>query len=153
MSARRVDHESFVIERLLEAARPRAFAAYASAEAKRSWFVCSDDMLIEEYRLDFRVGGDEFNSIRTADGTRHIFRGHYLDIVPDVRLIYAYGMYVDDTRLSASLTTIEFHDAGDKTRMVFTEQVAFLDGNQTVGERIHGTELGLDMLQRWLAAG
>ena len=37
--------------------------------------------------------------------------------------------------------------------MVFTEQVAFLDGHQDRGERIRGTELGLDRLSLLLQGG
>jgi hypothetical protein len=62
-------------------------------------------------------------------------------------------MHLAETRLSASLATVEFHSADQGTRMVFTEQVAFLDGHLDRGERIRGTELGLDRLSLLLQGG
>ena len=37
-------------------------------------------------------------------------------------------MHLDDTRISVSLATVELKPAGKGTRLIFTEQGAFLDG-------------------------
>ena len=46
---------------------------------------------------------------------------------------------MDDTRISVSLTTVEFEPSGDGTRLTYTEQCAFLDGHDTPEQREQGT--------------
>jgi uncharacterized protein YndB with AHSA1/START domain len=147
---RRVDHSEFVIERVLAAKLDRAFRAFSEEKSKRQWFACDEEMEIAEYSLDFRPGGAEVNRILTPSGEEHLFLGHYLDIVPEERIIYSYSMHVGEIRLSASLVTIVFRSNGASTSMTYTEQIAMLDGHQPVAERIRGTELGFDMLDQKL---
>lgn len=150
MTQRSVSHTSFVIERRLPSPPRTVFRAWSDAEAKRRWFACHEDMVNTGYGLDFRVGGSELNRVTTPDGAVHLFQAHFLDIVPNERIIYAYNMHVDDKRLSASLATVEFQPDGTGTRMLFTEQVAFLDGYQDRAERVRGTQELLDSLEREL---
>src|SRR5688572_3951726 len=75
----------------------------------------------------FRVGGRESVSGGPPGGPVHRFNATYQDIVPNQRIVYSYEMHLDDTRISVSLTTIEFASAGTGTRMKFTEQGAYLD--------------------------
>ena len=53
-------------------------------------------------------------------------------------------MQLDGTRISVSLTTIELEPAGTGTRLMFTEQGAFLDGHDSPAERERGTVELLD---------
>jgi hypothetical protein len=55
-------------------------------------------------------------------------------------------MYLDETRLSVSLTTVEFNRASAGTRLVLTEQGAFLDGHEIPAAREQGTGHLLDAL-------
>ena len=82
-----------------------------------------------------------------ADGTVYVVRAHFLDIVADRRIIYAYDMHRGEARLSASLVTVELEPGGRGTRMRFTEQVALLDGYRDRAGRIQGTKDGLDRLE------
>ena len=116
---------------------------WSSPEKKRRWFACHDDWKTVDYQLDFRQGGLEINDVAEGDGTLHGFKGYYLDIVPNARIVYAYEMSVGGARISASLVTVVFAARGGKTSMTFTEQVVFLDGHGDVDERREGTELGL----------
>lgn len=145
-----VDHTSFVIERLLKADIGRSFRAFSEAEAKRQWFACDDDMEVTEYALDCRAGGSEINRIQVPGGEEHLFLAHYFDVVPQNRIVFGYSMHVGRIRLSASLVTIAFEAEGLNTRMTYTEQIALFDGHQPVEERIRGTKLGLDNLERKL---
>jgi uncharacterized protein YndB with AHSA1/START domain len=86
-----------------------------------------------------------------TEGKLHAFRGRYLDIVPDARIVYVYDMYVGHTRLSLSLVTVVFEPRGQRTHMTFTEQVVFLDGHGEAAERREGTELGLQRIDALLA--
>ena len=50
-------HNTFVIERSFPKPPEEVFSAFANAASKRRWFAESDRHDIEEYTLDFRVGG------------------------------------------------------------------------------------------------
>ena len=149
-----VAHSTFVIERTFAASVERVFATWSNPEKKRRWFACHEDWKTVRYELDFREGGVELNDVIDINGELHAFRGHYLDIVPNARIIYAYDMYVAARRVSVSLVTVVFAPAlGTKqTRMTFTEQVVFLDGQGDADERREGTELGLQRIDALLAS-
>jgi uncharacterized protein YndB with AHSA1/START domain len=154
MTAPSVDHATFVIERTLKAPAARVFRAWSDLALKQQWNSCHDDWRSEEHRLDFRPGGSEISRVVEPDGTAHIMKAHYFDVVPDRRIVYAYEMYLDDIRISVSLVTVMFAPAGRAgatTSMTFTEQVTFLDGHGDLDERREGTEVGLRRLELSLA--
>lgn len=141
-----VTHSTIVIERTYAAAPARVFAAWARPEIKARWFACHDEWVAGELEMDFRVGGRERVVTGPAGGPAHRFDAHYRDIVPDRRIVYTYDMRVGDALISVSLATVEFLADGRGTRMVFTEQVAILDGHTDAAEREEGTRLGLARL-------
>jgi uncharacterized protein YndB with AHSA1/START domain len=151
MSERTVTHATFVIEREYEASPARVFAAWATPEAKRRWFGGPDEWETSGHTLDFRVGGREQESGGPQGGPVHAYNAVYQDIVPDERIIYAYDMHLDDTRISVSLATVELKPTAKGTRLVFTEQGAFLDGFDDAGGRERGTRDLLDNLGKELA--
>jgi uncharacterized protein YndB with AHSA1/START domain len=140
-------HSTFVIERDFKVPPQKVFASWASVEAKRVWMSCDDAAVTQSFEMDFRPGGRETNSVAFPGGETHRFDGYYLDIVPGRRIIYAFDMHVGAKRISASLATVVFEAQGSGTKMVFTEQIAFLDGYSDREERIRGTGIGLDKLQ------
>jgi uncharacterized protein YndB with AHSA1/START domain len=66
--------------------------------------------------------------------------------VPGERIIYAYTMAQEETLISASLLTVEFKSEGGKTRLLLTEQGAFLDGADQPTNREAGWNELLDSL-------
>jgi uncharacterized protein YndB with AHSA1/START domain len=146
MSERSTQHATFVIERTYDAAPARVFNAWADPAVKARWFVGPDEWQQSDHELDFRVGGREHVSGGPPEGPVHAFEGRYQDIVPDERIVYTYDMHLDETRISVSLTTVEFEPAGAGTRLIFTEQVAFLDSGDTPVTREQGTHSLLDKL-------
>ena len=143
MSERSVEHATFVVERRYEVSPDRAFAAWADAEAKARWFVDSDANL----ELDFRVGGRERHRGTAPNGSAYSYEALYQDIVPAERIIYTYDMHLQETRISVSLATVEFIPVGeDGTRLVFSEQGAFLDGHELPAQRAGGMGSLLDAL-------
>jgi uncharacterized protein YndB with AHSA1/START domain len=96
--------------------------------------------------MDFRIGGREVSRGGPKGGSVHSFEGRYYDIVPDERIIFAYDMHLDDTRISVSVATVEIEPDGAGTRLTFTEQGAFLDGYDDAGSREAGTRGLLDAL-------
>jgi uncharacterized protein YndB with AHSA1/START domain len=147
---RKVTHGTFVIERSFDAAPGLVFNAFADEKAKDKWFGGPPGWVTTEKSVDFRVGGREVNSGGPEGGPVSKFYATYYDIVPDTRLVYAYEMYLDDTRISVSVATIEFKPAGRGTRLVLTEQGAYLDGFDQPAAREEGTRYLMDQLARSL---
>ncbi|HZG76780.1 MAG TPA: SRPBCC family protein, partial [Paenibacillus sp.] len=130
MIERSAKHSTFVIEKSYRHSPARVFAAWASPAAKAAWFPKADD-------FDFRVGGRELNRGGPPGGPLFAFEACYLDIVPDRRIVYSYTLDMGDIRLSVSVTTVEFKPEDGGTRLVYTEQGVFLDGNDTPEQREH----------------
>jgi len=146
MTERSVTHATFVIERHYDAAPARVFAAWASPAAKGRWFGGPEEWEKSNHELDFRVGGRERVSGGPPGGPVHAYDARYQDIVANQRIICAYDMHLDQTRISVSLATVEFRPEGKGTRLVYTEQGAFLDGYDDAGSREQGTRGLLDQL-------
>ena len=139
-------HATFTIERFYDARPARVFAAWSTPDIKYRWFACHGDWVSQGYGMDFRVGGREWNSTGPKGGTVHAYDAVYLDVVDGARIVLAYDMHLDKTRISVSLLTVEFRAEGGGTRLVFTEQGAFLDGYDDVAGREQGSRIGLDNL-------
>ena len=140
-----MEHATFVVERGYDAPPERVFAAWADPEAKARWFVNSKASL----ELDFRVGGRERGRGTAPDGNAYSYEALYQDIVVAERIVYTYDMHLQETRISVSLATVEFRPVGDNgTRLVFTEQGAFLDGCEFPARRGEGWGSLLDALGR-----
>ena len=150
MTERSVTHATFVIERVYPASPARVFAAFADPAIKRRWFTGPEEWGKDEGEMDFRVGGREVSRGGPPGGPVHAFDSRYYDIVPDQRIVFAYDLLLDDTRISVSLATIELKPEGTGTRLVFTEQGAFLDGFDIPDQREQGSRELLDALGREL---
>ncbi|GIH17692.1 SRPBCC family protein [Rugosimonospora africana] len=143
MTDRSVIHSSFTIERRYDAPPARVFAAWADPHAKARWFAGT----AAEHELDFRVGGREVNRGRHESGTPLVFESVYHDIVADERIVYASALRSGDDLATVSLTTVEFVAEGEGTRLVLTEQDAFLDGYEEPAWREQGTGEWLTALE------
>jgi uncharacterized protein YndB with AHSA1/START domain len=144
MSKRSTVHATFVVERAYDVSPSRVFAAWADPAAKGRWF--GPDEPTGEYELDFRVGGREVNRGTGPDGQQYTYEARYEDIVPEQRIVYTYDMYRDETRISVSLATVELKPEGGGTRLIYTEQGAFLDGEDKPEYREQGTGSLFDAL-------
>jgi uncharacterized protein YndB with AHSA1/START domain len=145
MTTRSTEHATFTIERHYDAAPARVFAAFADSAAKARWFGPSESAR-SEYVLDFILGGRERFAVGTPDGATYTYDARYEEIVPDTRIVYAYTLDRDETRMSVSVATVEVEAADGGTRLVLTEQGVFLDGADTPAEREHGTREMLEKL-------
>jgi uncharacterized protein YndB with AHSA1/START domain len=146
-----VTHDTFTLERNYPHPPERVFNAWAKSDAKAAWF--GDDAELETrdtYSLDFRVGGREQFAGVMADGTTVRYDAVYQDIVDAERIVLSYDMHLNDQRISVSLMTVEFAGAPGGTRMVLTEQDAFLDGLDTREQREEGTRVLFDNLGEFL---
>ncbi len=59
MTDRSVIHNTFVIERGFPKSPERVFAAFAEPSKKRRWFAEGENHEVEEFEMEFRVGGAE----------------------------------------------------------------------------------------------
>jgi uncharacterized protein YndB with AHSA1/START domain len=143
---RSVTHATFVLERTYGAAPARVFAAWADPAAKARWFKSPEEWGPDEAELDFRVGGREVNRGGPMGGPVFTYDACYQDIVANERIIYTYTMHLDQTLVSISVATVEFRSQGAGTRLVLTEQGAYLDGHDSPAQRQHGASELLDAL-------
>jgi uncharacterized protein YndB with AHSA1/START domain len=150
VSQRSVTHATFTLERTYPARPARVFAAWADPAAKQRWFNGPEEWGPDEHELDFRVGGREVSRGGPPGGPVYLYEARYYDIVPDERIVHAYEMHLDGTRISVSLATVELKPEGAGTRLVYTEQGAFLDGYDNPADRERGTADLLDALGRAL---
>jgi uncharacterized protein YndB with AHSA1/START domain len=144
-----VTHATFSLERVYPATPARVFQAFADPKAKALWFKGPDDW-DSRGEMDFRVGGKEWSEGDIPNGPRTRFDAVYYDIVENERIVYCYEMHLDANKISVSVATIELTASGSGTRLVLTEQGAFLDGYDDAGSREHGTNELLDALGRSL---
>lgn len=153
MTERNVVHATFCIERRYPAPPSRVFAAWATPEAKAQWFDGPEGTEIYERSMDFRSGGAERLWGKHPSGKVSDFQARYFEVIPNERIIYGYDMWMNGVKLSVSLATIEFKPDGAGTRLVMTEQGAFLDGYDDAGSREEGTRWLLEKLAAALPGG
>jgi uncharacterized protein YndB with AHSA1/START domain len=128
-----VIHSTFVIERTYPKPPEAVFSALTNEAQRRRWFAEGDSHDVEEFKIDFRIGGAERARYRFREGTP--FKGVALtnegifeDIVPNQRVVTASTMTLGDKRISASLVTIELLPSENGTDLICTHQGAFFEG-------------------------
>lgn len=127
-------HSTFVIEHRYPYPPEKLFAAFADPAKKRRWFAESDSHDVEEFEMDFRIGGVEHTLYRFRPGTPFPgvalkSEGTIQDIVANQRVVTATTMSLGDHRISSSLITAEFVPNGQVTDLVLTFQGAFYEGS------------------------
>lgn len=143
-------HTDFVIEREFDAAPEAVFQAWADPQARRRWSDCHAEHTTD-YHLDFRPFGHETHRVTYPDGRVQQIEKVFFDIEPARRIVFAYDIQLDALRLSVSLVTVEFFAHKHGTRMVYNEQLTYLNGHEDRAQRIRGTEEGLDRLRLQIA--
>lgn len=142
-----ITYATFTIERVLNAAPSRVFAAFATLEAKRAWFKAPADIVTLARDFDFRVGGRERFHARWPSGMESDFQAVFHDIVENERIVLVYDLFHNAEKLSVSLQTIELRPEGAGTRLLHTEQAAYFSGGiEAVQGREHGTAWHVDNL-------
>ncbi len=143
---RSVAHGSFRLERRYPANPRRVFQALSDPAAKARWFAGGPGVTVLAREMDVRPGGRERLHARWPNGMETRFDAQYHDVVPEKRIVYSYTMHMDARKISVSLATFELHPDGSGTRLVMTEQGAFLDGYDDSGSRERGSGQLLDAL-------
>jgi uncharacterized protein YndB with AHSA1/START domain len=144
---RSVVHGTFHLERVYDASAARVWTALTDPAAKSRWFgAASGQVEIIERELDARPGGRERLKGHWGGQVVSTFDATYYDVIANERLVYCYEMHLDDRKISVSVATIQLKAQGSRTRLMVTEQGAFLDGYDDAGSRERGTSELLDAL-------
>jgi uncharacterized protein YndB with AHSA1/START domain len=151
-----VVHNTFVIERSYSKSPEVVFAAFADQDKKRRWFAEGHHHDVEEFTMDFRVGGAEVSRYRMKEGTPFpgvalSTDGSFEDIVPNQRIVIASNMSLGERRISASLVTLEFVPNGKGTDLICTHQGVFFEGSGGPEMREAGWQTLFDKLEKDLA--
>jgi uncharacterized protein YndB with AHSA1/START domain len=149
-------HNTFVIERSYPKPPERVFAALADAAQKRRWHGEGRSTDLEDFAMDFRVGGSERFHSRFKEGSPFpgvvlTNEGTYQDIVPNRRVVITYRMTLGEKRISASLATFELLPTDSGTDLIFTHQGAFFESADGPKMREEGWRSLLDKLSAELA--
>ena len=147
-----VRHDTFTVTLRLSASPSEVFRAFAESGIRRRWFKLPGSGATYEH--DFRVGGGEtaHSTFATHDTAPEQLKywSRYLDIVPDMRIVYVYESRVDGVLRWTALATVELHAEADGTELSWTEQVAFVapagDGSDDLRHVRGGTRLRLNGL-------
>jgi uncharacterized protein YndB with AHSA1/START domain len=132
-------HHTFVIDRRYAHPPEKVFSGFADPKKKRRWMGGDEDgWTIERFDMNFEVGGQESWRFRYQGGPLMGNEVRYLDIVPGRRIVIAYTMDTEGKRFSSSQQTIELLPDAGGTRLILTEQIAFLDGSDARAARRAG---------------
>lgn len=148
-----VRHDMFTVTLRLSVPPSDVFRAFADSGLRRRWFRLPGSGATHEH--DFRVGGGEtaHSTFATLDTPPQQLKywSRYLDITPDVRIVYVYESHVDGVLHWTSLATVELRAEADGTELAWTEQVAFVaptnDGSKDLLHVRGGTRLRLNGLK------
>lgn len=140
-------HSTFRVKRTYPVTPARVFAAFANPVTKRRWFVEGEGWEIDEFTMDFRVGGRELSLFRFHGGEQISNEAIYLDIVPDQRIVFTFTMKSATRLISISLATVAIKPVvGKGAQFSYTEQGAFFNVTDKLANRKFGTGKLLDRL-------
>ena len=128
-----VVHNTFVLERSYPKPARTVFSAFAEQGKKRRWYAEGEANEIQQFEMDFRVGGMERLIYKLKPGTPVAGmiitnEGRYLDIVSGSLIVTAATMDLGEKRILVSLVTAEFLKTDNGTDLILTHQGVYLSG-------------------------
>lgn len=99
-----------------DAPKELVFEAFSRCEhLKRWWGQRTSELSVCE--MDFRVGGSWRRVVRSPDGSEHLFRGEFLEIVEPVKISETLIYDVEFARDFPAVETITLEDIDGMTRL------------------------------------
>jgi uncharacterized protein YndB with AHSA1/START domain len=124
-------HSTFVLERNYPQPPDRVWGAFAQPARKRRWYA-EGDHEIQEFEMEFRVGGNESFHYRFKEG--HPIAGSeiannstYQDIAPENRIVTTTRMSLNGKPILVAVLTLEFVQSATGTDLIFTNQGTYID--------------------------
>jgi uncharacterized protein YndB with AHSA1/START domain len=131
MEQPKVIHSTFTVERSFPKPPQTVFSALSDPAKLRRWFAGGDQNDIEEFSVDFRVGGEERLRYRLKAGPvagKEITNiGRFQEIVINERVVAARTMALEGKCFSASQVTLELLPAKGGTDLICTNQGAYFE--------------------------
>jgi uncharacterized protein YndB with AHSA1/START domain len=158
MEEQSVIHSTFVVEHSYTTTPERVFDAFADPAKKRKWYAERGSCDVEDFEMDFRVGGIELGRYRFKSGTPIpagtpiVYDTTFQDIVPNRRIVLAYTVTLGENRISSSLATFELLSTEKGTDLILTEQGAFFEGADGPEIRAAGHKHLLKLLEDYLSS-
>ena len=133
MQAPSVVHSTFVLKRSYPKPPKTVFSAFSEESKKRRWYAEAESNEVQQFELDFRVGGVERLRYKLKPGTPVAGmiitnESRYQDIVPERLIVIAATMDLGEKRILASLITAEFLETRNGTDLILTHHGAYLSG-------------------------
>jgi uncharacterized protein YndB with AHSA1/START domain len=112
-----------VITRILDAPRLLVFKAWTEPEQVARWWG-PQGFVTTLCEMDIRPGGAYCVGMRSPQGTHHVKRGVYREIVEPERIVFTYAWEDAEGRLGhATLVTVTFAEHGTKTRLTLHQAI------------------------------
>ena len=108
-----------VLTREIAAPRTLLFRLWTEPEHLMRWWG-PQTTTASSVSVDLREGGAWRHCILTAEGKEYWSHGRYLEIVPPERLVFTFAWEGQDGKPGHQMqVTVELHELGEKTRLVF----------------------------------
>jgi uncharacterized protein YndB with AHSA1/START domain len=125
-------HNTFVIERNFPWRPARVFSGFSQPALKRRWYAEGDQHDLQEFQMDFRVGGSErfryrFREGHPIAGSEIVNQSEYQDIESEKRVVMTSRMSLNGKTIVVMLATFEFVPAEQGTDVILTHQGTYID--------------------------
>ncbi|MFS8111291.1 SRPBCC domain-containing protein [Rhizobium jaguaris] len=108
-----------VLTRDIAAPRILLFRLWTEPQHLMRWWG-PQNMTAPSVSVDLREGGAWRHCILNPDGREYWSHGRYLEIVAPERLVFTFAWEGQDNKPGQQMkVTVEFHELGEKTRLVF----------------------------------
>jgi uncharacterized protein YndB with AHSA1/START domain len=129
-------HSTFVVERSFPKPPETVFQAFADPHKARRWYAEGEGHQLQEFTSDFRVGGTQtlryvLGPNTPVAGMKISNQASFQEIQPNRRIVTATTMDLEDTRILASLVTVELTPNGSGTDLVLTQQGVYFTSGLT----------------------
>jgi uncharacterized protein YndB with AHSA1/START domain len=115
--------QEVLITRIFEAPRERVFRAWTDPDEVAAWYGPEHfDTPRERINIDLRVGGRyELTMVQRGSGAEYPVRYEIVELVEPELIVLRSDPMPEIGMHEPTLTRVEFHDHGDKTRMTLVD--------------------------------